>query len=105
MPRGLLKTHRVNSGPVMGLCPRTVKRDSGIFDTAILDPAGNFGSDQGAIGTECHLQTTTFCMTCQVPDIRPHQGLTAGEQDERDTHIRKVIDDTQRFCGREFPLS
>ncbi len=89
---------------VVGLRLCTVKRDPGVLDSAVPDPAGNFWSDQGAVGTECHFKTTAFCMTCQVPDIRTHQGFTAGEQDERDAHIRKVIDDAQRFSSCEFPL-
>ena len=90
--------------PVMGLCPCTVKRDPGILDPALFDPAGNVGGDQRPVGAERHLEPPVPCMACQFPDILPHQGFTAGEEDERDAHIRKVVDDRQRLSGREFPL-
>jgi hypothetical protein len=86
----------------MSLCLCTVKRDPDILNPAFLNSAGNTGSDQGAIGAERSFYPPQGGMIRQLPDILAHQGLPTGEQNQRNAHAGKVIDEAECLGGRQL---
>ena len=76
----------------MSLCPCPVKGDSHISDSRLLDLIRNLRSDQGSIRTDGRFDTTVTGIGCKFPDVIPHQGLSAGEQQYRDSNVLTVIE-------------
>jgi len=81
----------------MRLRVRAIQRDPGVPDPAFFDPAGDIRRYQRTVRTERHPETAAPGMGHELPDIRAHQRLAAGEEDERDSRIREIVDDPFRL--------
>ncbi len=86
----------------MGRRRSTVKRDPGILDPALLYFPCDIRGDERTVRAERHLDPLCMRMAGELPDIVTEQGFPAREEDQRDTHRGKVIDQGQRFGGRQL---
>ncbi len=79
-----------------------VEADADVGQTDIFECPGHGGGDQGAVGGNDGPHALGDRIFGQFRQVRPHQGLAAGKQHDRDAESRQIIDQRLALGGGQF---
>ena len=64
--------------------------------------SGRAPIDARAVGRELHAHAPTHSVLDEFEEVTPHHRLAAADVDVEDLHVGDLVDQRQRFTGREF---